>query len=332
MPLQLHHCGSIPRLEVSAPFPAAADALSLLPQVFGKIPAALEAPAAPAGDTSATSEAPLKERHGVRPPVTHMFGVGPLQANEGPAPVSIFQHPLLQNFMLTIFCKTPIYQLKTVEDLRRMFMIRIILCVFEFRINNRYVSSASPPFMGIDIDISDSGREGTGVSCITITANPSTWKEAVQVGACWGSSRQCWVCDSTGQPVLARQQPALLQPVACAAAHCAADLRPPRSLTRSTDPHPLTLLHPQVAVEESRRLQRFGVTANELERYKVALLRDSDQQAEQANSIPHLENLDFVMEALALGNVVMDHVEANQVGGRGLEQHGAAWSSMGCVL
>jgi hypothetical protein len=72
-----------------------------------------------------------------------------------------------------------------------------------------------------------------------------------------------------------------------------------------------------VAVEESRRLQRFGVTANELERYRVALLRDSDQQAEQANSIPHLENLDFVMEALALGNTVMDHVEANQVRGAG---------------
>jgi hypothetical protein len=86
----------------------------------------------------------------------------------------------------------------------------------------------------------------------------------------------------------------------------------------STHPAPHTntpLLTHQVAVEESRRLQRFGVTANELERYKVALLRDSDQQAEQANSIPHLENLDFVMEALALGNVVMDHVEANQVGG-----------------
>jgi hypothetical protein len=79
-------------------------------------------------------------------------------------------------------------------------------------------------------------------------------------------------------------------------------------------------------VEESRRLQRFGVTANELERYRVALLRDSDQQAEQANSIPHLENLDFVMEALALGNTVMDHVEANQVGGAA----GCGWGGLDC--
>ena len=32
-----------------------------------------------------------------------------------------------------------------------------------------------------------------------------------------------------------------------------------------------------------------------------AMLRDSAQLAEQANSIPHINTLDFVMEALALG-------------------------------
>jgi hypothetical protein len=40
----------------------------------------------------------------------------------------------------------------------------------------------------------------------------------------------------------------------------------------------------QVAVAEVRRLQRFGVTAGELERYKMALLRDSGQAAEQARA------------------------------------------------
>ncbi len=38
----------------------------------------------------------------------------------------------------------------------------------------------------------------------------------------------------------------------------------------------------QVAVQEMRRLQRYGITPGELERYKTALLRDSEQLAEQA--------------------------------------------------
>ena len=62
----------------------------------------------------------------------------------------------------------------------------------------------------------------------------------------------------------------------------------------------------QVAVQEARRLQRFGVTAGELERYKMALLRDSAQAAEQALSVPSADNLDFIMESLALGHTVLD--------------------------
>ena len=62
----------------------------------------------------------------------------------------------------------------------------------------------------------------------------------------------------------------------------------------------------QVAVQEVRRLQRFGVTAGELERYKMALLRDSAQAAEQALSVPSADNLDFIMESLALGHTVLD--------------------------
>jgi hypothetical protein len=37
------------------------------------------------------------------------------------------------------------------------------------------------------------------------------------------------------------------------------------------------------------------------------MLRDSAQLAEQANSIPHINSLDFVMESLALGHTVMEH-------------------------
>ena len=72
--------------------------------------------------------------------------------------------------------------------------------------------------------------------------------------------------------------------------------------------HPLVLSsrYAQVAIEEVRRLQRFGVTAGELERYKMALLRDSAQAAEQALSVPSADQLDFIMESLALGHTVLD--------------------------
>ena len=41
---------------------------------------------------------------------------------------------------------------------------------------------------------------------------------------------------------------------------------------------------PQVAVQEVRRLQKYGVTNGELERYRSALLRDSEQLAEQVRA------------------------------------------------
>jgi hypothetical protein len=44
----------------------------------------------------------------------------------------------------------------------------------------RYVR-ADPPFIGIELDISDSGREGCSVSMLTITAQPVHWQETVQV-------------------------------------------------------------------------------------------------------------------------------------------------------
>ena len=62
----------------------------------------------------------------------------------------------------------------------------------------------------------------------------------------------------------------------------------------------------QVAVQEVRRLQQHGVTGGELERYKAALLRDSEQLAGQAASVPSVDNLEFVMESLALGHTILD--------------------------
>ena len=124
-------------------------------------------------------------------------------------------------------------------------MVRVLLSVLQFRVNARYVD-ANPPFIGIEMDHSDSGREGCAVSTLTITSEPKDWRGAVTV-----------------------------------------------------------------AVQEVRRLQRYGVTRGELERYKTALLRDSEQLAEQAHSVPSVDNLEFVMESLALGHTVLDQREAH---------------------
>lgn len=67
----------------------------------------------------------------------------------------------------------------------------------------------------------------------------------------------------------------------------------------------------QVAVQEARRLQKFGVTQSELERYGMALLRDAEQAAEQADSIPSVEMLDYSMESIGLEHVVMDQRKVN---------------------
>lgn len=52
--------------------------------------------------------------------------------------------------------------------------------MLSFRLNQRYVEG-NPPFIAIDIDISDSAREGCVVSTLTITSEPKDWRGAVQV-------------------------------------------------------------------------------------------------------------------------------------------------------
>lgn len=223
----------------------------------------------------------------IRPPVEHVWGCGPLRPGEKPAEVKVFQHRLLQHFMLSIFCKLPVQPLRTNADLRRQFMVqppplqtewcqlwhilllkcnythfnkrlskrhpnrrsclkgvqhnppclfmkyarhiasthsqsrqspgrsaqqlpcnvcllavcnllgnvtsvahtfecglksqvRILLSVLTFRVNQRYVK-ADPPFIAIELDISDSSREGCAVSTLTITSEPKDWRGAVQV-------------------------------------------------------------------------------------------------------------------------------------------------------
>ncbi|KAL7592415.1 hypothetical protein Lser_V15G32592 [Lactuca serriola] len=121
-----------------------------------------------------------KERHAIRPPVEHNWSLP--ERNEDLISPQIFQHELLQNFSINMFCKIPVNKVKTYGDLRNVLMKRIFLSALHFRINSRYKSS-SPPFTSIELDHSDSGREGCTVTTLTVSAEPKSWQSAIKVAA-----------------------------------------------------------------------------------------------------------------------------------------------------
>ncbi|XP_073037223.1 stromal processing peptidase, chloroplastic [Primulina eburnea] len=119
-----------------------------------------------------------KERHAVRPPVQHNWSI-PGIYTDVKLP-HIFQHELLQNFSINMFCKIPVSKARTYGDLRNVLMKRIFLSALHFRINTRYKSS-NPPFTSVELDHSDSGREGCTVTTLTVTAEPRNWQNAIKV-------------------------------------------------------------------------------------------------------------------------------------------------------
>lgn len=119
-----------------------------------------------------------KERHAVRPPVQHKWSLP--ESGGVVDPPQIFQHELLQNFSYNMFCKIPVNKVRTYGDLRNVLMKRIVLSALHFRINTRYKSS-NPPFTAIELDHSDSGREGCTVTTLTVTAEPKNWRNAIKV-------------------------------------------------------------------------------------------------------------------------------------------------------
>lgn len=63
--------------------------------------------------------------------------------------------------------------------------IDVAFCVVKLPfgdICNCVLQSANPPFNGIELDHSDSGREACTVTTLTITAEPNHWEGAVKVG------------------------------------------------------------------------------------------------------------------------------------------------------
>lgn len=61
-----------------------------------------------------------------------------------------------------------------------------------------------------------------------------------------------------------------------------------------------------------RRLKEFGVTKGELTRYMDALIKDSEQLAAMVDSVPSVDNLEFIMESDALGHTIMDQRQGHE--------------------
>ncbi|XP_062178584.1 stromal processing peptidase, chloroplastic-like isoform X2 [Phragmites australis] len=226
---------------VSNTSPFGAMASLFAPKLPGGFAANLTGEKSPATDKIKPAK---RERQAFRPPVEHKWSLpGVAQDAKPPA---IFQHELIQSFSINMFCKIPVSKVQTYKDLRSVLMKRIFLSALHFRINTRYKSS-NPPFTSVELDHSDSGREGCTVTTLTVTAEPQNWRSAIKV-----------------------------------------------------------------AVHEVRRLKEFGVTMGEMTRYMDALIKDSEQLAMMIDSVPSVDNLDFIMESDALGHTVMDQLQGHE--------------------
>jgi predicted Zn-dependent peptidase len=76
---------------------------------------------------------------------------------------------------LNFYAKTPVRPLRSLEDIWHLTAVRILIGVLQFRIVSRYSSNHAP----VQIDHSDSFREGCAVTSVTINADPRDWRNAL---------------------------------------------------------------------------------------------------------------------------------------------------------
>ncbi|XP_011084700.1 stromal processing peptidase, chloroplastic isoform X2 [Sesamum indicum] len=94
--------------------------------------------------------------------------------------VVFFINNFYHNESTAVFSQIPVNKVRTYGDLRNVLMKRIFLSALHFRINTRYQSS-NPPFTSVELDHSDSGREGCTVTTLTVNAEPQNWENAIKV-------------------------------------------------------------------------------------------------------------------------------------------------------
>lgn len=90
-------------------------------------------------------------------------------------PVLIFRNELLEGLQVNFYAKAPVRPLRTLEDIRHLVAVRILTGVLQFRIVSRYSSNHAP----VQIDHSDSFREGCAVTSITVNTDPRDWRNAL---------------------------------------------------------------------------------------------------------------------------------------------------------
>jgi len=90
-------------------------------------------------------------------------------------PLRIFRNELLEGLQVNFYTKAPVRPLQTLEDIRHLIAVRILIGVLQFRIVSRYSSNHAP----VQIDHSDSFREGCAVTSITVNADPRDWRNAL---------------------------------------------------------------------------------------------------------------------------------------------------------
>jgi predicted Zn-dependent peptidase len=123
--------------------------LEMIEAQFGSTPAGVHASTHTSHENishTAITVTTHKERHSVRPPVRHTWSL-PGARSELKKPF-IFQHELLQNFSISLFCKTPVQKVQRYLDLRDVLMRRIVLSTFQFRVNTRYKVNIHPAVEG----------------------------------------------------------------------------------------------------------------------------------------------------------------------------------------
>ena len=176
---------------------AASEVVRQIETAFGAVPAPWDP----------TQGGPLR-RHSYRPPVKHVYGLdyplgcpqltpgtpsaalaaaasagstifAPLPGSRIPVENSprVFQHGLLQQFSLHAMCKLPVMRVRTLADLKASFAQRVALSVLLFRSAQR-ASEPGCPFISLDVDHSDSGREGCAVTTLVVNAEAPLWRHA----------------------------------------------------------------------------------------------------------------------------------------------------------
>lgn len=62
-----------------------------------------------------------------------------------------------------------------------MFFVCFFVPILTFSFFIEIIQSSNPPFTAIELDHSDSGREGCTVTTLTVTAEPKNWQNAIKV-------------------------------------------------------------------------------------------------------------------------------------------------------